>query len=193
MPRPPRNIVPGSIYHVCNRGNDARVIFGQDADYADFMTLLRRGRERADVDILGFALMPTHFHCIAQPKSELALSAYMHWVTGCYARDLRARTQTSGLGHVFQRRYWCCKIRDERYFFNALRYVEANPIRKKLVERAEKWPWSSLSNRAGDSPIVSALPMAIPAEWVDLVNRAQDEQTLAELRRDLSPPRQPKT
>lgn len=32
---------------------------------------------------------------------------------------------------------------DEAHFVTALRYVALNPVRARLVSRAEDWPWSS--------------------------------------------------
>jgi hypothetical protein len=31
--------------------------------------------------------------------------------------------------------------------YEVMRYVEANPLRAKLVTRAQDWPWSSLSEK----------------------------------------------
>lgn len=35
----------------------------------------------------------------------------------------------------------------DEYFLTFCRYVEANPLRARLVERADAWPWSGLSRR----------------------------------------------
>ena len=35
-------------------------------------------------------------------------------------------------------------VAEDDYFLTLCRYVEANPVRAKLVERAEQWPWSGL-------------------------------------------------
>lgn len=189
MPRRPRSIIAGEIYHVVNRGNDKRVIFPQTADYEGFVDLLDRGRSRADIDIFGYCLMPTHFHAVLKPRTDAALSAYMHWVCGCYACDLRANTQTIGHGHVFQRRYWSCPVQDERHFISLLRYVEANPKRAGLVQRAEEWAWNSLAARQSNAPrLLSPLPIELPSGWTELVNLKQNDVLLARIRREVCPP-----
>jgi len=184
MPRRPRDIVAGEIYHVINRGNDRRVIFSQDADYEHFLDLLDRGFERADVSILGFCAMPTHFHLLVRPETNDALSTYMHWVTGRYACDLRAKNQTTGNGHVFQRRYWSKEVASESQFLTVLRYIEANALRSELVMRAEDWRWGSLADREGGCPrLICPAPVAIPKEWAALVNLPQEEFRLRLIRR----------
>jgi hypothetical protein len=60
-----------------------------------------------------------------------------------------------------------------------LRYVERNPLRAGLVDRAGAWPWSSLRfrARAADS-LLSRSPVALPRAWRDFVG---EPLTAAEL------------
>jgi putative transposase len=131
------------------------------------------------VKIYGLCLMPNHFHGLLKPEDDGALSAYLQWVQARYACDLRSLTQTIGHGHVFQRRYWSDGIEDARHFVSVLRYVEANPLRAQLVERAEDWTWSSLTLRVSQhDTLIDPLPYRLPADWTDIVNA---EQSVAEL------------
>ena len=45
-------------------------------------------------------------------------------------------------GHLWQNRFFSCPL-DEDHFWEALRYVELNPVRAGLVRNAWEWPWSS--------------------------------------------------
>src|SRR5262249_35635186 len=67
------------------------------------------------------------------------------------------------------------------------RYVERNALRAGLVARAEDWRWGSLAQRRGqgspDAPQLSAGPVALPANWLPLVNAAQTEGEVEALRR----------
>ena len=108
------------------------------------------------------------------PETEGALSVYLQWVQGRYACDLRSLTRTVGQGHVFQRRFWSDGIEDARHFFAVLRYIEANPVRASLVERAEQWMWSSLVLRTIEvDQVLDPLPYLLPERWVDVVNEVQ--------------------
>lgn len=49
---------------------------------------------------------------------------------------------------------------DEQHLFAALRYVALNPVRARLVARAEDWPWSSTRALISgtDDHVVKAAP-----------------------------------
>jgi REP-associated tyrosine transposase len=132
--------------------------------------------------------MRNHFHLILEPTEDNALSTYMQWVTGCYSCYFRARTKTVGHGHVFQRRFWSSPIQDDLHFLMVLRYVEANPLRAKLVPRAEQWEWSSLTDRL-KGKFKTDRGERLPADWCDLVNLIQRPDVLQRLRQEIAPTR----
>jgi putative transposase len=66
-----------------------------------------------------------------------------------------------------------------------MRYVERNPLRAGLVERAEEWPWGSLAWRssAGAARLLEPPPVALPHDWRAWVNAPQTPEELRDLRR----------
>jgi putative transposase len=183
VPRKRRFAPPGFTYHVINRGNDRRRIFFEDTDYEEFLRLLNVAKRRYPVKVFGICMMPNHFHGLMMPLAKGALSTFLQWVEGRYACDLRSRTRTTGQGHVFQRRFWSSGIEEQRHFLSVLRYVEANPSRARLVERAEDWIWASLALRDCDeNALLDPLPYALPPNWVSLVNSDQIEAELTSIR-----------
>jgi putative transposase len=58
-----------------------------------------------------------------------------------YAGFIHARHKKTG--HFWQRRYGSV-VMDETHLAAALRYVTLNPVRARLVERAQDWRWSSV-------------------------------------------------
>jgi putative transposase len=166
-----------------NRGNDRRTVFREDEDYQHFVDLLDMGRERFAIEMLGHCVMPNHFHLLLRPAVDNALSAYMQWVTCRYACDLRHRTDTVGHGHVFQRRFWSAPVDGFEHYLAVLRYIEANPIRARLVARAEEWRWSSLAEHlsASSGPMANST-FALPADWRELVNLPQGATVLEKIR-----------
>jgi putative transposase len=46
------------------------------------------------------------------------------------------------VGHLWQNRFYSCVL-GGRHKWDALRYVELNPVRAGLVQHAAEWPWSS--------------------------------------------------
>ena len=68
-----------------------------------------------------------------------------------------------------------------------LRYVERNPLRSSLCDRAEDWMYGSLWRRvngnANSRRILCEWPIPRPRQWKSLVNRPQNEAELQALRR----------
>ncbi len=70
-----------------------------------------------------------------------------------------------------------------------LRYVERNPLRANLVERAQDWRWSSLGRYTqGDDKarqLLAPWPIPRPKNWVSRVNRAEGKKELEAVRRSV--------
>jgi putative transposase len=137
---------------------------------------------RVPMRLLAYALMPNHFHLVLWPESTDAISAYMRGLMNAHIRRYQHHYGTCGHGHIYQGRFKNFPIQQDSHLFRVLRYVEANPLRAKLVKRAEEWRWSSLSPHDGDRPELSEWPVARPAEWLAYVNREASDPELATLR-----------
>jgi hypothetical protein len=76
----------------------------------------------------------------------------MHWLNGTYAGWFNR--QYDRWGHLFGGRFKAFIIEKETYFAEVLRYVVLNPVRAKMVDRPEKYRWSSYRATAGldDAP-----------------------------------------
>lgn len=172
MARARRCAPPGAIHHVTNRGNRRRVIFHKPGDYAAFIRILGEARDRYRMRLIGFCLMPNHWHLILWPPHDVSLSAYMQWVTSTHVRRYHAHYGLTGTGHLYQARFANKLFADERRLLSALRYVEANPLKAKLVKRAEDWPWSSLRLRVHGDPdnLLCPCPIALPSNWSEYID-----------------------
>jgi hypothetical protein len=105
-----------------------------------------------------------------RPNERRALSAYMHWLTITHVRRLHRRNGTVGEGHIYQERYRTVAVASDIQFLNVCRYVEANPVRAGLVDRADEWPYSSASgDDCGLRPRLDPWPIPKPECWADLV------------------------
>ena len=90
--------------------------------------------------MLGYCLMTNHVHWVAIPDRADSLAVLFQRVHGRYAQYWNARRRRTG--HLWQNRFFSCAVAAERLAI-VLRYVEANPIRAGMVERAEAYRWSS--------------------------------------------------
>lgn len=183
MPRSPRITPAGYVYHVLNRGVERRTLFSQDADYEAFREILAEGVARFLVRLITYVVMPNHWHLVLWPKINDELSAFMHWVTGVHSVNVRLRTRTKGVGHVYQDRYKSFPVQEPRHYWKLLHYVDANPIRAGLVPAAEEWRWSRLGDLGHvDDPICADGPWPAPANWIDIVNQPIPKEELDALR-----------
>ena len=64
MPRNTRVDVQGEIFHIINRANARLQIFNTDEDYLLFETILEEAKEKHDMRILAYHLMPNYFHLV---------------------------------------------------------------------------------------------------------------------------------
>ncbi len=183
MPRTARASVAGMCYHVLNRGNGQAEVFHKNEDFAAFLRLMAEANERLPLRILGYVLMPNHFHLVLLPRGNGDLSRWMQWLLTSHVR--RYHRHYHGSGHVWQGRFKAFPIEQDEHLLTVLRYVERNPLRAGLVRRAEQWEWSSLAWRTtGKRPeLLSPWPIPCPRNWVAKVNAALTAAEVAMLQR----------
>jgi putative transposase len=140
MARLARVVVPGIPHHVTQRGNGRARTFFADADYALYRDLLAEHCHAAGVEVWAWCLMPNHVHLILAPSDADGLRRALAAVHRRYAGVIHARRRRTG--HFWQGRFGAVAM-DEDHLAAALRYVSLNPVRARLVERAQDWRWSS--------------------------------------------------
>jgi len=155
MPRRARFLLSGVPHHVTQRGNRRERVFFEHEDRSTYLQLLRDQSARHEVDVVAYCLMSNHVHLVLIPTDSDKLHCVMRAIHGQYAQVVNKRRSQSG--HVWQARYFSSPL-DANYFFNAVRYVELNPVRAGLVARAENYQWSSAAVHCGlrDDPVVDA-------------------------------------
>lgn len=140
MARLPRIVLPGLPHHVTQRGNRRERTFFEDGDYALYLDLLAEAAHKSGVEVWSYCLMPNHVHIVATPSDEDGLRRTFRYVHRHYTGYINARLRVTG--HLWQGRFSSVAM-DEPHFVTALRYVALNPVRARLVARAEDWAWSS--------------------------------------------------
>ena len=125
----------GLWYHVLNRGNRREPVFHKPGDYDAFVEAILDARARLPLDLLGYCLMPNHFHLVIRPRADGDLGRWVQWLLMAHARRYHRHYRTSG--HVWQGRFKAFPIQDDDHLRTVLRYVERNALRAELVARAE--------------------------------------------------------
>jgi putative transposase len=184
MARLARFIIPGIPHHVTQRGNGRQQTFFGDDDYMLYRDLLREHAAAHGVSVWSWVLMPNHVHLILVPEAEDSLRACLSKVHRLYAGHIHAREKRTG--HFWQGRFGCVAM-DELHLLAAIPYVALNPVRARLVTRAEQWRWSSVHahlNPAKGDGITETLPVLDRVgDFATLIGAGEDEIVSHTLRR----------
>ncbi|OHA66824.1 MAG: hypothetical protein A3I38_02470 [Candidatus Wildermuthbacteria bacterium RIFCSPLOWO2_02_FULL_47_10] len=185
MPRTERVAVGGYIYHVINRANARVRIFDTGDDYQLFEAILEEGKERTDMRILAYCIMPNHWHLVLYPEQDGDMIQFMSWITNTHTRRWHVAKATIGGGHLYQGRYKSLLCQDDTHFLTLVRYVERNPKRANLVQRAQQWQWSSVWRRERGSQqqkkLLSPWPVSPPhgyLAWLNNPQTAKEEEAI---------------
>jgi len=119
---------------------------------------------------------------IAVPETEDGLARAIGEAHKRYTRMVNLREHWTG--YLWQGRFASFPM-DENYLLAAVRYVELNPVRARLVERPEQWQWSSASThlRGKDDKLVQVRPMLERvSDWRALL-ASGDEHLYEEVRK----------
>ena len=184
MPRIARIVVPGVPHHVTQRGNGRQRTLFTDADYALYRDLLKEHCAKAGVSVWSWVLMPNHAHLILSPSHTDGIRAALARVHRAYAGHVHAREKRTG--HFWQGRFGCVAM-DEAHLMAAIPYVALNPVRARLVQRAEDWRWSSvhahLDPERGDGLTETGPVRARIDDFAALLCAGEDEAASMALRR----------
>ena len=186
MPRADRIDVADIIYHAINRANARMQIFNEDKDYLLFEKVLREAKGKFNMRLLSYCVMPNHWHLALYPKKDGDLQIFMRWVSMTHTQRWHAQHKTAGSGHLYQGRYKLFIVQEDKYLLQLFKYIEANPLRASLIQRAEDWKWSSLYKRGeGDEKqkgLLDEWPIDVPKDNLNLINDLEDKEELKLLR-----------
>jgi putative transposase len=149
-----RIVVAGMPHHITHRGNRKCVLFWDESDRETYLRILLHQIIKVGLRIWAYALMTNHVHFVAVPKAEESLGIFFRNVDGTYADYFNAKYDQ--VGHLWGERFKSAVL-DEPYLWNAVRYVERNPVRASMVDRAEDYRWSSAAAHCGlrEDPLLS--------------------------------------
>jgi len=186
MARQPRVDISDEVYHVINRSNARWRIFKSEKDYQNVLDSLEETLELIPISIYSFCIMPNHWHFAVKPHKNGDLGKFFGKFTQKLTQRWHASHNTAGSGHLFQGRFKSFLVEKDSYFFQLMIYIEANPLRAKMVKRAEDWQWSSLylriTNPAITEKLLTPWLINIPDNYLKLVNLPLQKEELKNIR-----------
>lgn len=189
MPRRPRYCPAGTCFHVLNRAVARLPLFEKTTDYEAFEKVLVEAWNRQPLPILAYVVMPNHWHFVVQPTTKTQVTDFFRWLTHTHTMRWHAHHGTEGTGHLYQGRFKAFPIQEDDHLLAVLRYVERNPLRAKLCEAAEDWPygsaWRNTHGNASQQEILAEWPIERPRQWRSRVNKPLSAVELSAIRHSL--------
>ncbi len=159
--------VENEYYHVYSRGVEKRKIFLDTKDHHRFIALLyimnqdmsfrmdnflqmhknnlseifKEKREKTLVSILGYCLMPNHFHIILYEHTEGGISKFMGKLLTAYSMYFNTKYERSG--PLLTRPFRSEHIDNEPQYMYIFSYVHLNPI--SIIEK--NWKEEGVKNK----------------------------------------------
>ncbi len=190
MARTPRIDLGDYVYHVINRSNGRAKIFHTDTDYEDFEYLLNEIKEDFEMRILAYVIMPNHWHLLLYPKKDGDLSKALQWLGTSHARRHHTRKGTIGGGHLYQGRYKSFLVQNDSHLLTVLKYIERNPVRAQLSEKAAVWRWGSAFRRikggAKQKALLGNSPVDLPSNYRSWIDEPEPAEELKDIRHSIN-------
>jgi putative transposase len=121
-----------------------------------FLTVLERVRRCHRLVVIGYVVMPEHFHLLITEQQIGTPSTVMQALKLGFARRVLAETARAQVsknarpgapgpspGHVWSARFYDFNVYSERKRVEKLRYIHRNPVERGLVMEPDQWLWSS--------------------------------------------------
>src|SRR5712692_5503369 len=126
-----------------------------------FLEILEQVRRRYTFVVVGYVVMPEHFHLLISEPERGNPSTVMQVLKQRFARrvlrEWRQRkpaaqgcfwNEVLDAGHVWQRRFYDFVVWSKQKRIEKLRYMHLNPVKRGLVLEADQWAWSSFRHYA---------------------------------------------
>ena len=151
----------GALYHVINRGNYRRDVFGTVGAAQAFEQAVLEACELHGWWLHAHVVMSNHYHlAVETPRANLVEG--MHWLQGTFATRFNRLRQARG--HLFQGRYQALLIEDAAALSRVVDYIHLNPVRAGLTPpgKLADFRWSSLKRlRQAERPA-----RVVCADWL---------------------------
>ena len=146
MPRRTVPLVPREYYHLYNRGHNRALVFFEEENYRYFLRRVRQYVVPQHALLVAYVLMPNHYHLLIRAEST-KLSRAMQRLGISYTKSINKRYDRTG--GLFQGAFQAKHVDDQEYLLHLSRYIHLNPVRSRLVGKAQDWVFSSYPEYVG--------------------------------------------
>ena len=183
MPRKLRKIRPNNPYHITQRGNYSLPIFDNSFDKDIYLTLFEEYRLMFQIKLLAYCIMDNHVHFILEPGDEIGLSSLFKRLNQRYSIYYNSKHKRRG--KLWQDRFYSKRL-DMPHLYEAIRYVELNPVRSFIVDNPFNYQYSSAKSRVEKQSnqfvsIASIKEYFLIENWKDYLQEKMNETLIQEI------------
>lgn len=135
-------------YHITARANNGEFILKEDEDKEIYSGLFVENAMKNGLKVYAWCIMGNHVHFVLEPPDEHAFSETFKIVQQRFSRYVNKKN--NAYGPNWQRRFHTTPL-DKPHLYEAIRYVELNPVRADITEEIETYRWSSARGRFNGS------------------------------------------
>ncbi len=103
-----------------------------------FLQILEETRDNYQFFIIGYVVMPEHFHLLVGEPERGTVSLVMQVLKQRYSRKIPDKKN-----QFWQRRFYDFNVFTDDKRIEKLRYIHRNPVKRGLVKEPDEWAWSS--------------------------------------------------
>ena len=141
MSTPRHRTVAGTSYFVTTKCWEGRSLF-QVTEVAEILlSTLLHYRDSGAYLLHEFVIMPDHLHLMLTPGPETSLEKAVQFIKG--GSSHRIHKEHGGKMEIWQVGFHDWTIRDVEDWNAKANYIHMNPVKARLCERPEDWPYSS--------------------------------------------------
>ena len=140
------------------------------------MTLLREALLEAECALHAYVLMDNHTHLLMTPPRAGAIPRMMQKFGRQYAGLFNARHRRTGT--LWEGRYKSCLVGSADYVLRCYRYIDLNPVRARMIEAPDMFPWSSCPGHCGHEDVLLRPHAAYAALGPSLAERGRAYRVL---------------
>jgi putative transposase len=111
-----------------------------------FLRVLEQARRRYRFVVIGYVVMPEHFHLLMTEPEVGNPSVVMKVIKERFTRILHRDGVLTG--RIWQKRFYDFNVATSEKRVEKLRYMHRNPVKRGLVGAPEEWIWSSFRSYA---------------------------------------------
>ncbi len=142
---PPHPFRQAGYYFITAANAEHAPIMSEPARRTEFETRLLEAMQSIQADVVGWVVLPNHYHILIGVGTLDSVSAALKGLHGSTSREWNLADGQTGKRRVWYK-FADRLIRDEAHYHRTLNYIHYNPIKHGYSTEPYEWPWSSVHN-----------------------------------------------